>query len=297
VVEFADGHESDAAVLKVMPEHDSPCCRRDRCEGRWRPPRCARLPTCSRATRWLRSLSVRHRAVGIGRRDLRAGARVPLARRQAHAGQPDQFDAAANPGNSGGRWSPWTARWSASSPRSSTRPRAHFIGIGFAVPIENAAAVPASILLTGANEPDESQRDAVASTMERILFEVKKVVVGQDHFLERVLVATLAQGTCWSRRAGAGQDADREDARRHHLRRLQADPVHAGSRAGRPRRHAHLQQKTATSPPRSGRCSPTCCWPTRSTARRPRCRARCSSDAGAAGDHRGHTWPVPEPSW
>jgi MoxR-like ATPase len=36
--------------------------------------------------------------------------------------------------------------------------------------------------------------DAVATTMERILFEVKKVVVGQDHFLERVLVGTLAQG-------------------------------------------------------------------------------------------------------
>jgi len=34
----------------------------------------------------------------------------------------------------------------------------------------------------------------VAATMERILYEVKKVVVGQDHFLERVLVATLAQG-------------------------------------------------------------------------------------------------------
>ena len=30
--------------------------------------------------------------------------------------------------------------------------------------------------------------------MERILYEVKKVVVGQDHFLERVLVAMLAQG-------------------------------------------------------------------------------------------------------
>jgi MoxR-like ATPase len=37
-------------------------------------------------------------------------------------------------------------------------------------------------------------REGVAATMERILFEVKKVVVGQDHFLERVLVATLAQG-------------------------------------------------------------------------------------------------------
>ncbi len=39
-----------------------------------------------------------------------------------------------------------------------------------------------------------SGRNDVASLMERILFEVKKVVVGQDHFLERVLVAILAQG-------------------------------------------------------------------------------------------------------
>ena len=39
------------------------------------------------------------------------------------------------------------------------------------------------------------QRDgASTSLMERILYEVKKVVVGQDHFLERVLVAILAQG-------------------------------------------------------------------------------------------------------
>ena len=34
----------------------------------------------------------------------------------------------------------------------------------------------------------------VSTRMERILYEVKKVVVGQDHFLERVLVAILAQG-------------------------------------------------------------------------------------------------------
>jgi len=33
-----------------------------------------------------------------------------------------------------------------------------------------------------------------STLMERILYEVKKTVVGQDHFLERVLVATLAQG-------------------------------------------------------------------------------------------------------
>ncbi len=34
----------------------------------------------------------------------------------------------------------------------------------------------------------------VTPLMERILYEVKRVVVGQDHFLERVMVAMLAQG-------------------------------------------------------------------------------------------------------
>src|SRR5437763_14953029 len=33
-----------------------------------------------------------------------------------------------------------------------------------------------------------------ATLMERVLYEVKKTVVGQDHFLERVLVAMLANG-------------------------------------------------------------------------------------------------------
>jgi MoxR-like ATPase len=40
----------------------------------------------------------------------------------------------------------------------------------------------------------ETNRSDIASLMERILYEVKKVIVGQDHFLERVLVAVLAQG-------------------------------------------------------------------------------------------------------
>ena len=34
----------------------------------------------------------------------------------------------------------------------------------------------------------------VTTLMERVLYEVKKMVVGQDHFLERVMVAMLAQG-------------------------------------------------------------------------------------------------------
>src|SRR5256712_8740871 len=40
----------------------------------------------------------------------------------------------------------------------------------------------------------DSGRGEAAVEMERILYEVKRVVVGQDHFLERVLVAMLAQG-------------------------------------------------------------------------------------------------------
>jgi MoxR-like ATPase len=40
----------------------------------------------------------------------------------------------------------------------------------------------------------EPSRAGTRVQMERILYEVKKIVVGQDHFLERVLVAILAQG-------------------------------------------------------------------------------------------------------
>lgn len=36
--------------------------------------------------------------------------------------------------------------------------------------------------------------DGVAEEMQRVLYEVKRIVVGQDRFLERVLVAMLAQG-------------------------------------------------------------------------------------------------------
>jgi MoxR-like ATPase len=40
----------------------------------------------------------------------------------------------------------------------------------------------------------ELTRGEVASLMERVLYEVKKLIVGQDRFLERVMVAILAQG-------------------------------------------------------------------------------------------------------
>src|SRR6266567_1678375 len=43
--------------------------------------------------------------------------------------------------------------------------------------------------------PVEQRRDAQnALPMERVLYEVKKVIVGQDHLLERMIVALLARG-------------------------------------------------------------------------------------------------------
>ena len=43
--------------------------------------------------------------------------------------------------------------------------------------------------------PDENDGgDSDARLMEQILYEVKKVIVGQDHLLERVLIAVLCQG-------------------------------------------------------------------------------------------------------
>ncbi len=41
---------------------------------------------------------------------------------------------------------------------------------------------------------DNSSSSPASTLMEQILYEVKRVVVGQDHFLERVMVAVLAQG-------------------------------------------------------------------------------------------------------
>jgi len=41
---------------------------------------------------------------------------------------------------------------------------------------------------------NDATNSDVRDLMERILYEIKRVVVGQDHFLERVLIAMLAQG-------------------------------------------------------------------------------------------------------
>ena len=78
--------------------------------------------------------------------------------------------------------------------------------------------------------------------MERILYEVKKVVVGQDHFLERVHGRLLAQGHLLVEGVpGLAKTLTVKTLAQTIARRVQAHPVHARPGARRPGRHAHLQ--------------------------------------------------------
>ncbi len=83
-------------------------------------------------------------------------------------------------------------------------------------------------------------REAKA-VLEHALFEVKRIVVGQDRMIERLFVCLLSRGHCLLEGApGPGQDLGRRDHRHRQWRRLRSHPVHPRSRACRPRRHPHL---------------------------------------------------------
>ena len=95
------------------------------------------------------------------------------------------------------------------------------------------------------------------TTSEAVLFEIRRVIVGQDQMLERVLVALLAGGHLLLEGVpGPRQDPDDQDPRRRPRRLLPAHPVHAGPRPGRPRRHPHLPPRPRhASTPSSARSS------------------------------------------
>jgi MoxR-like ATPase len=51
----------------------------------------------------------------------------------------------------------------------------------------------------GTDQPSDSREERLESSaveLERVLFEVKRVIVGQDHMVERLVVALLARGHC-----------------------------------------------------------------------------------------------------
>jgi MoxR-like ATPase len=95
--------------------------------------------------------------------------------------------------------------------------------------------------------------------------------------VERVLIGLLQRATCCSRACRASPRRSpcntSRDASRPQFSRIQFTPdLLPADLVGT----VIYNQQTASSPPRRAPSSPTSSWPTRSTARPPRCRARCS---------------------
>jgi MoxR-like ATPase len=114
--------------------------------------------------------------------------------------------------------------------------------------------------------------------VDRLMTEVHKVVVGQDEMIERVFMGLLCGGHVLLEGApGLAKTltvSTLARALKLDFKRVQFTPDLLPSDVLGTVIYNH---QTGTFTNRAGRCSPTCCWPTRSTARRPRSRARCSS--------------------
>ena len=128
----------------------------------------------------------------------------PRGRRAASSSGLIQFDAAVNPGSSGGpllnRQGQVVGIVTALANPTGQR---FFVGIGFAVPIARRGGgggrVPTRALTGTTTSPRRgcdrwTNPHRATKPMEQVLYEVKKVIVGQDHLLERLIVALLARG-------------------------------------------------------------------------------------------------------
>ena len=88
---------------------------------------------------------------------------------------------------------------------------------------------------------DTESYDDPGTGLREALSEIRRVIVGQDAMLERLLVSLLAGGHVLLEGVpGPGQDADAEDARAGARGFIQPRPVHPRPGARRPRRHARL---------------------------------------------------------
>ena len=126
-----------------------------------------------------------------------------------------------------------------------------------------------------------AELEALARGREKIVSELRKVIVGQDQVVDELLIALFCRGHCLLVGVpGLAKTLLISHAGASARPQLQPHPVHAGpdavatspaprsSRTTRPPAAASSGSSTA-------RSSPTSCWPTRSTAPRPRPRPRC----------------------
>ena len=131
--------------------------------------------------------------------------------------------------------------------------------------------------------------------------EVAKVVVGQDGTLSGLVAALLARGhvllegvpgvakTLIVKALAAALDLD--------FKRVQFTPdLMPSDVTGQLILDGGGAAAAAVPVPARARCSPTCCWPTRSTARHRRPRPRCSSRWRSARSRvEGEAHPLPDP--
>ena len=127
---------------------------------------------------------------------------------------------------------------------------------------------PGSTVIVG--EPD-------TALLEEALFEVKRVVVGQDRTLERMFVGLLARGHCLLEGVpGVAKTLAVRTLATVTGGTFSRAAVHPRPGARRHRRHPDLAaRRPRPSTPSSARSSPPPCSPTRSTGRRRRCSPRC----------------------
>ena len=146
--------------------------------------------------------------------------------------------------------------------------------------------------------PEIDPAAEVRRALEASLYECKRVVVGQDAMLERLLVALLTGGHVLLEGVpGLAKTLTVRTLATVLGGTLRPHPVHARPRPGRPRRHAHLAaRRRHASGPSSARSSPTSCSPTRSTARPRRCSRRCSRSCRSTRSRSAaRRYRVPEP--
>ncbi len=119
--------------------------------------------------------------------------------------------------------------------------------------------------------------EEVRRTFETALFEVKRVIVGQEEMLERVFVALLADGhillegvpgLAKTMTIKAVSDVLGGTSSGSSSRPTSCPPTWSA--------RASTGRTAVASTPSSARCSATSCWPTRSTARPRRSSPRCS---------------------
>ena len=90
-------------------------------------------------------------------------------------------------------------------------------------------------------EQTQDQRAEARDALQEALYEIKRVIVGQDAMLERLLVSLLASGHVLLEGVpGLAKTLTVKTLAAVLGGELQPDPVHAGSRPRRPHRHACL---------------------------------------------------------